>query len=148
MLPGRFTTEMRPSFHRFRPLYVATQTLPSLAPTIATLLVLDNPCLIEMFGNGILTEPVDAVDSDGPNIAFPILKKSGHGVARKTISLGKNIRLALMEVDQPRSGMPTHNAPSRSRRICGAFKCCDKTVEAPLSNCAATDFVSRLSSAV
>ena len=50
MLPMRFTTEMRPSFHRFRPLYVATQTLPSLAATIATLLVLDNPCLIEMLG--------------------------------------------------------------------------------------------------
>ena len=41
---------MRPSFHRFRPLYVATQTLPSFAPTIDTLLVFDNPCLIEIFG--------------------------------------------------------------------------------------------------
>ena len=27
--------------------------------------------------------------------------------------------------------MATHSAPSRSRRICGGFKCCDKTVEAP-----------------
>src|SRR4029077_5646769 len=40
---------MRPSFHRFRPLYVATQTLPSFAPTIDTLLMLDSPCLIEIF---------------------------------------------------------------------------------------------------
>src|SRR4030095_810215 len=52
-------------------------------------------------GNGILTEPVDAVTSDGPNIAFPILKKSGHGVAGETVSLGKDVRFALMDVNQP-----------------------------------------------
>src|ERR1700752_5449194 len=44
--------------------------------------------------------------------------------------------------------MATHSAPSRSRRICGGFKCCDNTVEAPLSNCAATDCVNCLSLAV